>query len=44
MNRNTGLLAVILGLIVFCGLLAAVRPLNALPASAREAVAHTLRK
>jgi hypothetical protein len=44
MNRNTGLLTVILGLIVFCGLLAAVRPLSALPRSTQEAIAHTLRR
>jgi len=40
MNRNIGLLTVILGLVVFSGLIAAVRPMQLLAPSA----AQTLRK
>jgi hypothetical protein len=44
MNRNTWPLAVALGLIVFCGILTALRPLGVLPSNARDAAVRAMKK
>jgi hypothetical protein len=44
MNRNTKIFAFFLGLVLFSGLLAAVRPLFLLSPSGQQTVTHLLRR